>query len=173
MRTSIFKFIALLSILAIVLAGCGGAHTPAPAPTTQQEAAPTEAPAAEEEEAEPTEAPMEEPTEAPAEEATEAPEAEAAPTEEPTVLQTAVPAEEGKVQVRWFVGLGTGTDPAQIEVENQVVEAFNASHPDIQLVLEVVDYDAARDTLSTQIASGNPPDIVGPVGVNGAEAFHG
>ena len=34
-------------------------------------------------------------------------------------------------------------------------------------------YDAARDTLATQIASGNGPDIVGPVGVGGAEAFHG
>ena len=37
----------------------------------------------------------------------------------------------------------------------------------------MVTYDAARDTLSTQIASGNGPDIVGPVGVGGAEAFHG
>ncbi len=34
-------------------------------------------------------------------------------------------------------------------------------------------YEAARDTLSTQIASGNGPDVVGPVGVGGAEAFHG
>lgn len=96
---------------------------------------------------------------------------------------TAVPATEApeptqapagdKVQIRWFVGLGTGTDPAQVEVENKVVEEFNASHPNIELVLEVVAYDAARDTLSTEIASGNPPDIVGPVGVSGAEAFHG
>ena len=45
--------------------------------------------------------------------------------------------------------------------------------PEHQPDFEVVTYDAARDTLATQIASGNGPDIVGPVGVGGAEAFHG
>jgi multiple sugar transport system substrate-binding protein len=79
----------------------------------------------------------------------------------------------GKVQIRWFVGLGTGTDPAQIEVQEQVVADFNASQDRIELVLEVVPYDAARDTLATQIASGNGPDIVGPVGWGGSNAFYG
>ena len=51
--------------------------------------------------------------------------------------------------------------------------AFNESHDDIELVLEIVDYDTAFDVMSTQIAGGNAPDIVGPVGVSGAEAFHG
>ena len=54
-----------------------------------------------------------------------------------------------------------------------MVADFNASHPNINLTFEVVTYDAARDTLATQIAAGNGPDIVGPVGVGGAEAFHG
>jgi multiple sugar transport system substrate-binding protein len=53
------------------------------------------------------------------------------------------------------------------------VADFNAAHPDIQLILEVVPYDAARDTLSTQIASGAGPDIIGPVGVGGSNAFYG
>jgi multiple sugar transport system substrate-binding protein len=39
--------------------------------------------------------------------------------------------------------------------------------------LEVVDYDSAFDAMSVQVAGGNAPDIVGPVGVSGAEAFHG
>ena len=39
--------------------------------------------------------------------------------------------------------------------------------------MEVVDFDTARDVLSTEIASGNPPDIVGPVGWLGSNAFYG
>jgi len=77
------------------------------------------------------------------------------------------------VEIRWFIGLGTGDDPAQVESEKKIVEQFNAEHPNIKLVMEVVNYNGARDALATEIASGNPPDIVGPVGVSGAEAFHG
>jgi multiple sugar transport system substrate-binding protein len=102
---------------------------------------------------------------------------EASPTggESPADTPIVVPATDvaGKTTVRWFVGLGTGTDANQLEVEQKVVNDFNASHPNINLVIEVINYNAARDTLSTEIASGNPPDIVGPVGVSGAEAFHG
>ena len=77
------------------------------------------------------------------------------------------------VEIRWYCCLGTGEDPAQLPTEEQVVADFNASHPNITLSLEIITYDAARDTLATQIAAGNGPDIVGPVGVGGAEAFHG
>ena len=77
------------------------------------------------------------------------------------------------VEIRWYCCLGTGEDPAQVPTEEQVVADFNASHPDIHLSLEIITYQAARDTLATQIAAGNGPDIVGPVGVGGAEAFHG
>ncbi len=78
-----------------------------------------------------------------------------------------------KVQVRWFVGLGTGTDPNQVTVQEEVVSDFNASQDRIELVLEVVPFDSARDTLSTQIASGAGPDIVGPVGWGGSNDFFG
>lgn len=77
------------------------------------------------------------------------------------------------VEIRWFVGLGTGGDPEQLEAQKAVVEKFNASHPDIKLVMEIVTYNAAYDTLATEVASGNPPDIVGPVGVSGANSFFG
>lgn len=80
----------------------------------------------------------------------------------------------GAVEIRWYCCLGTGEDAeAQLPVENQIVEQFNASHPDIHLTFEVVTYDEAYDTLATQLASGSPPDVVGPVGIGGAEAFHG
>lgn len=108
-----------------------------------------------------------------AEEAVKAPE----PTEAIEPAETSeAPAEasqSGKVQIRWFCCLGTGDNPAQVDAENKVVADFNASHPNIELVMEIVKYEAARDALSTEIASGNPPDFVGPVGVNGAEAYHG
>ena len=107
----------------------------------------------------PTEAP--EPTDAPA---TAAPET-AEPTEPPV--------SSDKIQIRWFVGLGTGTDPAQLPAQEKAVADFNASQDEIELVLEVVPYDSAYATLATQIASGAGPDIIGPVGVGGSNAFYG
>ena len=106
-------------------------------------------------------------TEPPA--ATEPPATEPAATEPPA---TEPPASE-KIQLRWFVGLGTGTDPAQIPAQEKVVADFNAANPDIELVLEIVPYESAYATLATQIASGAGPDIIGPVGVGGSNAFYG
>ena len=63
----------------------------------------------------------------------------------------------GPVEIRWYCCLGTGEDPAQIEVEQAVVEAFNASHPNIKLTFEPIPYASARDTLATQLASGRAP----------------
>ena len=40
-------------------------------------------------------------------------------------------------------------------------------------MIEIVPFDSARDTLSTQIASGAGPDIVGPVGWGGSNDFYG
>jgi len=81
---------------------------------------------------------------------------------------------QDKVTVNWFVGLGTGTNDQQIAAQNKVVDEFNASHDDIELVLTLAaNNTAAYDTLSTLIASGNGPDIVGPVGYAGSNAFSG
>ena len=94
---------------------------------------------------------------------------------EPAATEPATePAASGdKIQLRWFVGLGTGTDPAQLPAQEKAVADFNAANPDIELVLEVVPFDSARDTLATQIASGAGPDIIGPVGWGGSNAFFG
>ncbi len=78
-----------------------------------------------------------------------------------------------RVQVRWFVGLGTGADPQQQEVQKAVVDEFNASQDAIQLIMEVVPCNGARDAHSIQIASGAGPDIVGPVGWGGSNGFKG
>jgi multiple sugar transport system substrate-binding protein len=75
--------------------------------------------------------------------------------------------------IRWFVGLGTGTEPEQVAAQEGVVEEFNASHDDIELVLELVDNDVAYEQLATQIAAGDAPDIIGPIGIRGSNSFAG
>lgn len=97
----------------------------------------------------------------------------AAPADTAAPAATEVVLAPGQVEIRWFIGLGTGTDPEQLTTEQEVVDEFNKTHPNIKLVTEIVTYEQAFDTLSTEIAGGNPPDIVGPVGVDGAESFHG
>ena len=95
-------------------------------------------------------------------------------TPAPTAIAgNASSAKPGDVEVRWYCCLGTGDAPEQVDVEQKVVEEFNASHPDIHLRFEGYPYTLARDSLAVQIASGNGPDIVGPVGIGGANAFHG
>ncbi|RME82172.1 MAG: extracellular solute-binding protein [Caldilineae bacterium] len=113
-------------------------------------------------------APAQAPAEAPAAEATEAP--AAAPTEAPAPAQ---PAAGERVQVRWFVGLGAGSDEGTFDPQNAFVERYNASQDKIELKLEIVDNDVAYDTLATQIAAGNAPCIVGPVGIRGRDSFKG
>jgi multiple sugar transport system substrate-binding protein len=78
---------------------------------------------------------------------------------------------DGKVLIRWFVGLGTGAQPDQIADEQAVVQEFNDSQDDIVLSLEIYQNTTAYDILSTQIAAGNPPDIIGPVGFRGFYSY--
>jgi len=61
----------------------------------------------------------------------------------------------------------------QMPVQEELVKQFNESQDKITLVVEFVDYAQARDQLKTQIASGNPPDIIGPVGQSGVNEFSG
>jgi multiple sugar transport system substrate-binding protein len=109
-------------------------------------------------------------TEAPAPAATEAP-AAAAATDTPVPDE---PEEMGeRVQIRWYVGLGAGSDEPTFDAQKQVVAEYNASQDKIELVIEIVDANVAYDTLATQIAGGNAPDIVGPVGIKGRDSFRG
>ncbi|MEZ4594222.1 MAG: extracellular solute-binding protein [Chloroflexota bacterium] len=98
---------------------------------------------------------------------------EAAPAEEAPAETTTDTASGDRVQVRWFVGLGAGSDEPMFAPQEQVVADFNASQDQIELVLEIVDADQAYATLATQIAAGNAPDIVGPVGIRGRDFFRG
>ena len=78
-----------------------------------------------------------------------------------------------RTPVRWYVGLGAGTDEATIAAQEAIVEEYNASQNEIELLLEIVDNDAAYDVLNTQIAAGNAPDIIGPMGIRGRASFPG
>lgn len=101
--------------------------------------------------------------------------APSASTEVPSaeVPSVAQPATGERVKVRWFVGLGAGSDEGTFAPQNAFVERFNASQDKIELVLEIVANNAAYDTLATQIAAGNAPCVVGPVGIRGRDSFKG
>jgi multiple sugar transport system substrate-binding protein len=97
-------------------------------------------------------------------------------TKEVTVTQVVQPTDEpaaDRVQIYWYIGLGTGAQPQQIQPEKDFVAKFNASQDEIQLIPIIVDNKFARDNLTAQIAAGNAPDIVGPVGTEGRGFFPG
>ena len=100
--------------------------------------------------------------------------ADASATPAPTAIAgNQSSAKPGDVEIRWYCCLGTGDAPEQVAVETKVADDFNASHPGIHLRFEGYPYQSARDSLAVQIGSGSGPDIVGPVGIGGANAFHG
>jgi len=141
-RSTPKALIALLGVVAILAVACGG--------TTASTAPSSEAPAA----------------------------TEAAPTASPSdaVIQTPVPGtggmtSDGRPLIRWFVGLGTGERPNHIGVEQAVVDAYNTDHPDTVVSLEIYRNAVAYDTLATQIATGNAPDIIGPIGIRALQSF--
>jgi multiple sugar transport system substrate-binding protein len=99
----------------------------------------------------------------------------ASPTAPPAVtpepLPETGPGPNGGVVVRWFVGLGAGGQPQQLQAESEFVNAFNASQKDVYIALEIYNNNVAANILKTQIAAGNAPDIIGPVGVEGLNLF--
>jgi multiple sugar transport system substrate-binding protein len=94
----------------------------------------------------------------------------AAPSTPASVAPATVPP-GGPITIKWFCCLGGGDD--QEKTFQKVISEFNASHPNIKVVYDHVAYEGARDAFATRLASGNPPDIVGPLGVGGANAFEG
>jgi multiple sugar transport system substrate-binding protein len=138
--------IALLGVIAIIAAACGGS-----AASTAPSVAPSEAAA-------PSVAITPEPT----------------PLLTPEPIDASVPGPNGGQIIRWFVGLGAGGQPQQIQVQKDFVAAFNndpANKDKAYISLEILDNTVAGNILKTQIAAGNAPDIIGPVGVEGLNLF--
>ena len=80
-------------------------------------------------------------------------------TPEPTPIVTPAPVitgpgPNGGVVVRWFIGLGAGTQPAQIGPEQAFITAYNASQKDVYIQYEIVDNTQAATILKTEIAAG-------------------
>ena len=86
------------------------------------------------------------------------------PTPTPGVLFKSEPTMPDRTPVRWYVGLGAGSDPAVIEAQAQLVEEYNASQDEIELVMEIVSNNIAAQELQDRIDSGQAPDLVGPIG---------
>jgi multiple sugar transport system substrate-binding protein len=100
-----------------------------------------------------------------------APTRPATPT--PSFMPTPTPTAPPLTVVRWFVGLGKGTEAAQVEAEKAFVKAYNNSQKRIYIDLEVVPGSTAYATLKEEIANGTAPDIVGPVGISGRSGLGG
>jgi multiple sugar transport system substrate-binding protein len=102
-------------------------------------------------------------------EITATPETEA-PIEPTPIEATPVsPTDEPVTTIRWFTAVQTGTEQEQVARAQQAVASFNAAHTDIELVLEAVPnhyYDTAYEVLHERIDAGDPPDIIGPVGID-------
>jgi multiple sugar transport system substrate-binding protein len=135
--------IALTGILAILAAACGG--------TTASGAPSAAAPSAAGSAAVATATPP--------------------PAVTPPPIAADQPGPNGGVVVSWFVGLGAGGQPQQLQAESQFVNDFNASQKDVYIALEIQNNNVAANILKTRIAAGAAPDIIGPVGVEGLNLF--
>ena len=145
-RSAPSVLIALMAIAAILVTACGGATT-SPSASTAPSAAASAAASA-----------TPEPT----------------PLLTPEPIDASVPGPNGGQIIRWFVGLGAGGQPQQIQVQKDFVAAFNtdpANKDKVYISLEILDNNVAANILKTQIAAGNAPDIIGPVGVEGLNLF--
>lgn len=87
-------------------------------------------------------------------------------TEQPTLPKSEPPTSppEGKVKLRWFIGVGTGKTYDEVNAAKAFIKRYNSSQGKIELELEVVTTSthAAVDQLLAEIEAGNPPDIVAP-----------
>jgi multiple sugar transport system substrate-binding protein len=67
--------------------------------------------------------------------------------------------------IRWFIGLGAGSQPTQTDAIKAFAAKYKQANTDcIDLKLEIIPNANAADVLKSDIAAGNAPDIIGPVG---------
>ena len=144
MKTKLWSLLLVLTSLAL-LAGCGTAAAPTTAPTQEVVVEPTAVPA------------------------TTAPEA---PTEVPATTAPEAPAAGEPVKITVFVGFGTGTEPEQIDLHNQLAQEFSSTHSDIQVEFVTVAYDEHDTKFQTMLAGDMAPDLVMPIGVMGVAAYY-
>ena len=91
-----------------------------------------------------------------------------APTATAPLDPTATP---GPPLVRWVLPIGTGPGPGADQVLMDLVDGLNESQDEVHVILEIVPILVGYDELRAELAVGNLPDLFGPVGRRGANAF--
>jgi multiple sugar transport system substrate-binding protein len=103
---------------------------------------------------------------------TQAPAATPAPAATQAQPPTEAPAATGeKVKVVIFVGMGTGTDPDQIDAQRQLQEKYNSTHEDIEIEFLIVPHEEYATRYLAMLSGGNAPQLVGPNGVSTVAEF--
>ena len=102
----------------------------------------------------------------------------ATPSPSPTISPSASPSPTERptgasgITLRWFVGLDLGISQDQVAAEKAFVTSYNSFNKEgVTLKLEVQPNAVAADVLKNEIAAGNAPDIVGPLGVGDFNDF--
>jgi multiple sugar transport system substrate-binding protein len=91
--------------------------------------------------------------------------ASSTPTETPPPTASAS-ASGPKTRVVWFIGLGAGSQPNQLQAETDFRARYNATNTDnISLELSIISGGAADDTPDKELARNGGADIVGPIGI--------
>ncbi len=90
-----------------------------------------------------------------------------------TVIAAGQGCANGSTKITWYIGLGAGADADVIPQEKAWADKFNKSQTEACVGIQVVHNPESYDTLKAQIAAGNGPDIVGPVGKAGRASFQG
>ena len=75
---------------------------------------------------------------------------------ETAAVSTEAPA-GGVTEIVWWAFPTFGVDTGY---EQEVVDAFNASHPDIKVKVEYIDFTSGPDKLTAALTSGTAPDIL-------------
>ena len=83
------------------------------------------------------------------------------------------PGPNGGQVVRWFVGLGAGGQPEQIAAEQKFVDRLQRRRrrTSLPVARDLRQQGRRQHRSRSQIAAGNAPDIIGPVGVEGLNLF--
>ena len=82
---------------------------------------------------------------------------------------TQAPAEKVKVVI--FVGMGTGTDPDQVDAQNKLAEKYNSAHDNIEIEFLIVPHEEYATRYLAMLSGGNAPQLVGPNGVSTVAEF--
>ncbi|HEX9388508.1 MAG TPA: hypothetical protein VF918_19440, partial [Anaerolineales bacterium] len=85
------------------------------------------------------------------------------------VAATQAPAEKVKVVI--FVGMGTGTDPDQVDAQNQLAQKFNSTHDNIEIEFLIVPHEEYATRYLAMLSGGNAPQLVGPNGISTVAEF--